>query len=155
MQRQGITPRIKTIKTFSEYEKRCCKQNFHKIQETVSNVAIIAKKEKKFWQIVGTKHQLLKFCPLFQFFVVKLKLLKKANNFFFLRVNLTSYLVLACNPLVSNAPFPYPLETSQTAEGCTENKSLKKSWKFYCIPAAKNKISTDIVKDQISVGTIQ
>ena len=65
--------------------------------------------------------KLLICCELFNFFAVKLKLLKKSSSFLLLRVTLTSYVVLA----------------------------MKKSNKFQCVQATKI-IKPKHVKDQIS-----
>ena len=42
--------------------------------------------------------------PVFQIFVVELKLVRKSNSFSLLRVTLTLYVVLVFDPVVPNAP---------------------------------------------------
>ena len=51
------------------------------------------KKKKHVRQLTCTQHQLPIFYTLFEF-VVKLKFLREASNFFLLRVTLTSYMAL-------------------------------------------------------------
>ena len=55
---KGIIPTqgIKTFTIFMEYEKQCCKQSHHRIQEARSNDAITEKKKSqpKYWYLAST-----------------------------------------------------------------------------------------------------
>ena len=65
------------------------------MEEAVSNAAIMKKIGKQVRQIIGTQHQLPSFFPVFNFFLVKLKLLRKLSAFLLLGLTLTSYVIVA------------------------------------------------------------
>lgn len=81
------------------------------MEEAVSNVAIMKKIGKQVRQIIGTQDQLPSFFPVFNFFLVKLKLLRKLSAFMLLGLTLTSYMMVAFK---KNNKFQKTTKTAKT-----------------------------------------